>query len=216
MTKKLVKKKLDSLLIFILICIIVFQINTPVFAYKVFGYKLKGTWSNKYYYVSANSVTYNNTTVNYGNIATSAVSAWNNAVNSSSGHPLNIQLSKTTNGSSPDTRVVISPLDRGATGWRGFAYYYDYNPLTGAWSPINIGGYPNKNYQSGSALINLYYVHSDPTWKIQNTMMHEMGHIFGLMHTNVTGALMVESTTVYTSLKKPQSDDVSGVRSVYE
>lgn len=189
--------------------------TASVNAYEVFGYKLKGTWSNKYYHVSANSVTYNGKTVNYGSIAASAVSSWNAAVNSTSGNPLDINLSKTTNGSSPDARVVISPLDRGKDGWRGHAYYYDYNPLTGNWSTINYGGYPNKDYQSGSAVINLFYVHSDPAWKIQNTMMHEMGHIFGLKHVFVSGPLMYETSASYTSLKIPQNDDISGVRSIY-
>lgn len=207
--KKLIKEKIfNPLTLAIVICIVIFQVAMPVLAYEVCGYKLKGSWYNDYYYVSTSSVTYNGTNVNYGTIATSAVNAWNEA--------LNIQLSKTTNGSSQETRVVISPLDRGATGWRGFTYYYNYKPLTGEWVPVNPGYYPDKNYQAGSAVINYYYVHSNPTWKIQNTIMHEMGHIFGLKHSNTSGALMVENSASYTSLKKPQSDDISGVRSIYK
>lgn len=215
--KKLIKVKISYLLFIITaIVIVVFQATIPVFAYELFGYKLKGTWYDDYYYVAANSVTYNGTTVNYGNISLDAVRAWNEAVDSYSGHSLDIQLSKTYGSSSPQTRVVISPLDRGAIGWRGFAYYYDYNTSTGEWIILNTGHYPNQDYKAGSAIINLYYVHSDPTWKIQNTMMHEMGHIFGLAHSNVSGALMVETSASYTSLKKPQNDDISGVRSIYE
>ena len=96
------------------------------------------------------------------------------------------------------------------------SYYYDYNVLTDEWSTVNYGGYPNQNYQSGSAVINLYYVHTNPTWKIQNTIMHEMGHIFRLKHSTTTVALMVSNSASYTELTLPQSDDISGVRAIYE
>jgi len=46
--------------------------------------------------------------------------------------------------------------------------------------------------------------------------MHEMGHIFGLMHSSVTTALMDASIAGKTSLVPPQSDDISGVRYIYE
>ncbi len=139
----------------LLVSFIVASFTIPAYAYSTCGYRLKGTWYDDYYYVSAKSVTYNGTTVNYGTIANSAVRAWNNAVNSSTGHSLDIALTETTNGSATTTRVVISPLDRGNTGWRGFTYYYGYNSITGEWYTINYGGYPTKNYQSGSAVINL-------------------------------------------------------------
>lgn len=200
----------------ILLCTIMLSFTIQAHAYSTCGYKLKGSWYDDYYYVSPKSVTHNGSTVNYGTIADSAVSEWNNAVNASTGHSLDISLSETTNGSSTTTRVVISPLDRGATGWRGFTYYYDYNYSTGEWYSVNYGGYPNQNYRAGSAVINLYYVHSNASWKKQNTIMHEMGHIFGLKHSSVTGALMVSNSASYTSLKPPQSDDVNGVRSIYE
>jgi hypothetical protein len=212
---RLTAKRKRNLFVFALVLVFIFQMTASVNAYQVIGYKLKGTWSNKYYYIPASSVTYNGKTVNYGSITANAVSSWNSAVNATSSNPLNINLSKTTNGSSPDTRVVITPLDRGNTGWRGHTYYHDYDPATGSWSTINYGDYPNKNYQSGSAVINLYSVHSDPSWKIKNTIMHEMGHIFGLKHVLVSGPLMYKYSARYTSLKTPQSDDVSGIRSIY-
>lgn len=199
-----------------IICILLTSIAMPAYAYVECGYKLKSSWYDEYYYVSGRSVTFNNTTVNYGNIADDAVAAWNDAVDSYSGHSLDIDLSETTNGSAKSTRVVVSPIDRGATGWRGFTYYYDYSIWTGEWSTVNYGGYPDQNYQAGSAVINLYYVHTNPTWKIQNTIMHEMGHIFGLKHSTTTGALMISSSASYTELTLPQSDDISGVRAIYE
>lgn len=210
------KKFLTCLCSFVM-AIILLSINVmPAYAYVTCGYKLKGSWYDDYYYVSPSSVTYNSKTVNYGDIADDAVAAWNDAVDSSSGHSLDIELTETTNGSASTTRVVVSPIDRGATGWRGFTYYYDYSILTGEWSTVNYGGYPDQNYQAGSAVINLYYVHSNATWKIQNTMMHEMGHIFGLKHSSTEGALMISSSASYTELTPPQSDDISGVRAIYE
>lgn len=197
-------------LLFLLVCVM------PAHAYEVCGYKLTGSWYNDYYYLSCDTETYQGKTVDYAVIASNAVKQWNNAVNSSAGHPLNIQLSRTDNGSATSTRVVFTPLDRGDTGWRGFTYYYVYSIWTGEWSQVNPGFYPDKNYTAGSAVLNLYYVHSNPAWKIQNTMMHEMGHIFGLEHSNVAGSLMVETSASYTSLKIPQSDDIAGVRSIYE
>ena len=199
-----------------IVCVLLTTIAVPAYAYVKCGYKLKGSWYDDHYYISDTSVTYNNTTVNYGSISDDAVSAWNDAVDSSSGHSLDIDLSETTNGSASTTRVVVSPTDRGATGWRGFTYYYDYNVLTDEWSTVNYGGYPNQNYQSGSAVINLYYVHTNSAWRIQNTIMHEMGHIFGLKHSTTTGALMVSNSASYTELTLPQSDDISGVRAIYE
>lgn len=190
-------------------------LTVPASAYAKCGYKLTGSWYDDYYYLSSRSVTYNNKTVNYGSITDDAISEWNEAVDATTTSDLDIELTETNDGDASTTRVVVDAIDRGATGWRGFTYYYKYNSLTGSWSSVNYGGYPNKNYTAGSAVINLYAVHSDARWKIQNTIMHEMGHIFGLMHSAEDGALMVESTTVYSELTPPQKDDVDGVRSIY-
>lgn len=128
---------------------------------------------------------------------------------------MDIELTETNNSSSTSTRVVISPINKGATGWREYTYYYNYNISTGQWYTVNYGEYPNQNYQSGSAVINVYYVQDNPSWKIQNTIMHEMGYIFGLMHSSVSGALMSASSASYTSIKLPQADNKNGVRAIY-
>ncbi|MCQ2524493.1 MAG: matrixin family metalloprotease [Lachnospiraceae bacterium] len=178
------------------------------YAYATFGYKLKGSWHKEYYYVSDKSD-------DYGNIATKAVKSWNSAVKSEKNHSLNINLSQTSSGSDKSTRVVISPLDRGPDGYSGFTYYYNVD-IFGEWKPINYGGYPNKNYQSGSAVINKYYTDSYSDEKKQNVIMHEMGHIFGLKHSTNSKSLMIENITSKSTLITPQADDVSGVRSIYE
>ena len=185
-------------------------------AYSTCGYKLKGSWWNKKYYVTSQSVNYGGKTVHYGNITSSAVGAWNNAVNSSAGHSLNISLQQTTQGLSVNTPVVVLPQNRGDTNWNGFTYYYDYDGMTDQWNVINPGNYPNQDYQAGFAVINIYNVQSNPSWKIQNTIMHEMGHIFGLKHSSISGVLLYKFSDGYTSLKLPQSDDVNGVRHIYE
>ena len=190
-------------------------LTVPASAYVTCGYKLTGSWANDHYYLSARSVTYNNKTVNYGNITDAAINEWNEAVDATRTSNLDIELTETNDGDASTTRVVVDALDRGATGWRGFTYYYKYNALTGNWSSVNYGGYPNTNYTAGSAVINIYVVHSNAQWKIQNTIMHEMGHIFGLKHSDKVGALMVDGTSVYTELTPPQSDDVAGVRAIY-
>lgn len=200
----------------ILSCILIISSTIPAYAYTTCGYKLKGSWYDEYYYVPLKVITYNGTTVDYEAITQGAVTWWNAKVQASTGHSLDINLSETSNGSALTTRVAVSVLDRGATGWRGHTYYHDYNFWTGTWYDVNYGGYPDQNYRSGSAVINLYYVHSNPSWKIKNTIMHEMGHIFGLKHSSVTGALMVSDSANYTSLHVPQTDDINGVRSIYE
>ena len=202
--------------VYLMIGIVLVSLSVSAQAYSTCGYKLKGSWWDERYYVTSQSVNYNGSVVHYGNITSSAVSAWNNAVNSSSGHSLDISLQQTTQGLSANTRVVVLPENRGATGWRGFTYYYDYDSMTDEWNVINPGGYPNQNYRSGFAVINVHYVHNNSSWKIQNTIMHEMGHAFGLKHSSISGALMVSNSADYTSLKLPQSDDVNGVRHIYE
>lgn len=42
------------------------------------------------------------------------------------------------------------------------------------------------------------------------------GTYFGLKHSTTTGALMVSNSASYTELTLPQSDDISGVRAIYE
>ena len=202
------------LIISIVVCLGIYQ-TIYSSAYVTCGYKMTGSWQDENYYVVNRSVTYNGITIDFGSLADSAVTLWN-TVDSSSGHNLDIALTETTNGSSVSTRVSIGALDRGNTGWAGFTYYIGYNTITHEHFNINYGGYPNQNYHAGSAVINLYYVQNYPGWKIKNVIMHEMGHAFGLKHSDVSGALMAANVVSYTYLKMPQNDDINGVRSIYE
>lgn len=208
-------RRFNGLFCTIIVCASFVLLSTKLSAYVVCGYKLKESLTDGEYYISAEMVTYNGTTVNYANIAENAVDAWNNAIDATSSHSLDIDLEKGIFEYGSNNRVVIYPVDRGATGWRGFTYYYDYNLWVGQPYSINYGGYPDQDYYYGTAVINLYYVHGNPDWKKQNTIMHEMGHIFGLKHSNREGALMIQSSASYTSLQLPQSDDIAGVRAIY-
>ena len=199
---------------FFLVGILVCSIKAS--AYVTCGYKLTGTWQNQNYFIASTTVSYNGTTKNYGTIGNSAVSAWNNAVNAGTGHPLDIALTAANNSDSPSTRVVIQALNRGDVSWRGLTYYFIYNSIDDEWYYVNYGDYPNQDYTAGTAVINIHEVHGDPDWKIQNTMMHEIGHIFGLKHSYTNGAIMYEYSQYYTSLKTPHGDDVNGVRDIYE
>lgn len=202
------KKKLTALFLTLVMCM---TLCVPALAYSTFGYHLKGTWFGEYYYVD-------NRSDGYGVLSDAAVDAWNEAVEFQGENTLDIDLIETTNGDSKKTRVVISPLDRGADGYLGFAYYYDVNPF-GEWTCINYGGYPNQNYQSGSAVINRYYTDSLSDAKTQNVMMHEIGHILGLAHSSAgsdDGSLMYKGISSVSNLREPQTDDISGVRDIYE
>lgn len=201
------------MLAMVLVCTLLTGLIIPAQAYSAWNYHMKGSWQYEYYYVDGRED-------GYGERSDDAVKAWNDAVdartNWTSLKPsLDIRLSETNDGSARTTRVVISPLDRGPDGYAGFTYYYDVDGR-GTWSVINYGGYPNQNYQSGSAVINRHYTDNYSNVRQQNVIMHEMGHIFGLMHSENSSALMWESIAGKTTLVKPQSDDVAGVRSIYE
>ena len=173
-------------------------------AYNVCGNKLKGSWEDEYYYVS-------DRTEGYGALV-------DDAVDRTSTSSLDIDLTETSNGSARSTRVVISPLDRGPDGYWGYTYYYDVN-IFGEWEVLNYGGYPGQNYQAGSAVINKYYTDSASDARTQNVIMHEMGHIWGLMHSDPdteSSSLMWEDIVGRTVLVEPQADDIRGVRSIYD
>lgn len=179
-------------------------------AYNVCGNKLKGSWEDEYYYVS-------DRTEGYGALADAAVAAWNDAVDKTSSSSLDIDLTETRNGSARSTRVVISPLDRGPDGYWGYTYYYDVN-IFGEWKVLNYGGYPEQNYQAGSSVINKYYTDNASDVRTQNVIMHEMGHIWGLTHSDddtESSSLMWEDIVSRTKLVEPQADDIKGVRAIY-
>ena len=180
-------------------------------AYNVCGNKLKGSWEDEYYYVS-------DRTEGYGALVDDAVTAWNDAVDRTSTSSLDIDLTETSNGSARSTRAVISPLDRGPDGYWGYTYYYDVN-IFGEWEVLNYEGYPGQNYQAGSAVINKYYTDSASDARTQNVIMHEMGHIWGLMHSDPdteSSSLMWKDIVDRTVLVEPQADDIRGVRSIYD
>jgi len=92
------------------------SLTLSAYAYYDCGYKLQGSWEDEYYFI-------NDRSGGYGALADDAVEEWNDAVNSKTGHPLDIDLSETSDGDARSTRVVISPLDRGPDGYAGFTYY---------------------------------------------------------------------------------------------
>lgn len=202
------KKKLIALFLAAVMCM---SMCISAHAYATFGYYLKGFWGDDYYYVDDRSD-------GYGALVDDAISAWNGAVDVDGYYILDIDLTETTDGDARTTRVVVSPLDRGATGWAGFAYYYDVS-LLGEWSCINYGDYPDQNYQAGSAVINRYYTDGYSDVRTQNVIMHEIGHIFGLAHSSKStdnGSLMYDGIASIYKLREPQADDVAGIRAVYE
>ncbi|MBR2895159.1 MAG: hypothetical protein IKC03_05810, partial [Oscillospiraceae bacterium] len=110
-----------------IVCVsfVMLLLSMNVCAYETFGYHLTGSWYDGKYYVSSPSYTQNNVTVNYGNIADDAIEEWNDAINATSSHSLDIELSETTNSNDNDIVVKFIISNEGATGWRGFTYYYD-------------------------------------------------------------------------------------------
>ncbi len=50
---------------------------------------------------------------------------------------------------------------------------------------------------------------------IETVALHEIGHILGLMHTSVVGAVMFPTVSPNLTLTSLQPDDISGIRSLY-
>lgn len=54
-----------------------------------------------------------------------------------------------------------------------------------------------------------------PTKPYHNTLCHEMGHVFGLDHSMVESALMLESDLNEDSDTKLDPDDIDGIQELY-
>ena len=200
------KPKKAILMIIIFLLVFSFTI-TSAFAYSLCGYELIGGPDNRQYCVVGASVTQDGTTVDYGSVASSAVLSWN-AINTTSSSDVDVAFSKISGVSGAE--IIFMTTNRGANGWSGFTYYHDANG-----NYINEGGYPNKNYTYCSVLLNTHYLQGRTNQRRINVCAHEMGHALGLMH-GPSGSLMESGISSVTTLRKPQADDIAGVRSIYE
>jgi hypothetical protein len=50
---------------------------------------------------------------------------------------------------------------------------------------------------------------------IETVALHEIGHLLGLLHTDVSGSVMFPFVSAHTTLCRLQSDDLAGIRALY-
>lgn len=50
---------------------------------------------------------------------------------------------------------------------------------------------------------------------VETVALHEIGHILGLQHTTVAGAVMFPSVSSNSTSRALQPDDLAGIRSLY-
>jgi len=50
---------------------------------------------------------------------------------------------------------------------------------------------------------------------IETVALHEIGHLLGLMHTDVSGSVMFPTVSANSTLRSLQSDDLAGIRALY-
>jgi hypothetical protein len=50
---------------------------------------------------------------------------------------------------------------------------------------------------------------------IETVALHEIGHLLGLLHTDVSGSVMFPTVSANSTLRRLQSDDLAGIRALY-
>jgi hypothetical protein len=84
--------------------------------------------------------------------------------------------------------------------------------------------FPPKCSILGASPLPLHFDDSENVWcigavadalDVETVALHEIGHILGLQHTNVDGAVMFPFVSANTTLRRLQPDDLAGIRSLY-
>jgi hypothetical protein len=109
-----------------------------------------------------------------------------------------------------NTQIDFYTENYGSTGWFGFTFYFNANGAD------NSGGYPTKNYTFCTIKLNTYtgFTPMKNTWTGITT--HEIGHAFGLSHYSGSSSLMNADIAYMNTPTAITSDEISGIRSLYQ
>ena len=176
-------------------------------AYVPIGYKLIGGVYDRTYYVNPSTYTLDGVTVDYSSSITSAIRAWNSRINVTTESSVDVMFISSEEAAST---VVFSIINRGQNGFFGYTYF-----LSSGGYFINYGDVPDCDYAYSQIVLNPYYLHESSTARY-NTAGHEFGHALGLMHSDVSTALMRENISSATGIVAPTTDDIEGIRNIYE
>lgn len=125
--------------------------------------------------------------------------AWNNGSSTTGA-----TVSTTT--SSSAANVTVSAGAYGSTGWAGYTWRYNSSG-----TEVTVDRYASAYIGLNTSFLSS----SSSNWKL--VAMHEMGHVFGLAHTNSISTVMRTSysTLIGTGLTAPTSADYNGVKIAY-
>jgi hypothetical protein len=82
---------------------------------------------------------------------------------------------------------------------------------------------PGCSILGGIIPLPCHFDDSEHTWvdgasggfDIETVTLHEIGHLLGLMHTDVSGSVMFPTVRENSTLRRLQSDDLAGIRALY-
>ena len=128
------------------------------------------------------------------------INAWNNGYSTHGAY-----IYTASSASSAD--VTVSAGAYGNTGWAGNTWRYN--------SSGNEAQVVDVYYSAYIGLNTSYQISSVAKWK--QVAMHEMGHVFGLAHTDNISTIMrtLDTNVINSGLENPTASDYSAVRTAY-
>jgi Matrixin len=121
----------------------------------------------------------------------------NNGVGAWRASPANVAPREANGGA-----LTAQDANNSSVGWDGLTVY--------GWNSAN-------NFTYAHVYINYYYTQSYPAGAIQGIAVHELGHAFGLAHTNGCVIMTPDTSERWFTchIDTPRADDVNGINALY-